>query len=162
MKPRMVWYRYSREFPYDAKACYQWLTDYGEDDPALAGWTILQERRVVERTSERVVMEVHNDVLGFSMKGRAEVRFFPDELRYEARPLHGDGKGLLYTYELTPVAPDRTRLDVRYGHRAKTLRRFVQLHVARPAASRRIARMWEHFADAMARDLQAAPIPSSQ
>lgn len=148
----MVWYAYSREFPHPAEDCYRWLTDYQDHDPELAG-DILRERKVLERGEARVVMEVSNEIMGRAMRGRAEVRLFPAELRYEARPLHGDGGGLLYTYKVTPVGPTRARLDVRYGHRAKQWSRWLQLQLARPAATRRIARMWDGFARAMASDL---------
>ncbi|MEA3201750.1 MAG: hypothetical protein QOE90_3178 [Thermoplasmata archaeon] len=153
VRPRMVWYRYRREFPHGAQECYRWLTDYQDHDPDLANRNILQERQVESRSPERVVMRVRNDVLGRSMAGRAEVRLFPEELRYEARPLEGDGGGLLYTYRLTPLGPGRARLEVAYGHRARKLKRWLQLQLARLAALRRIARMWDGFADAMAKDL---------
>lgn len=151
----MVWYRYAREFPHSAEECYQWLTDYQDHDPDLAQGHILREREVVERTPERVVMRVRNDFMGRAMKGRAEIRLFPEALRYEARPLDGDGGGLLYTYQLTPLGPSRARLDVAYGHRARRVKRWVQLQLARPAAMRKIGKMWDGFAAAMQRDLGA-------
>lgn len=152
MKPRMVAYRYARVFPHPARACYQWLTDYSDKDPELAG-AVLREREVQERTPERVVMRVHNEMLGRAMKGRAEVLLHPESLSYEARPLDGDGKGLHYTYRLTELGPRSTRFEVVYNHRARSWKTWLRLQAARPLAMRRIARMWDGFARAMAKDL---------
>lgn len=153
MRPRMVAYRYSREFPHPAHDCYRWLTDYSDKDPELAAGAILREREVVERTPERIVLRVDNEILGRAMKGRAEVLLQPGRLFYEAKPLDGDGRSLHYTYQLTELGASRTRLDVVYRHRARSWRSWLRLHLARPLALRRIRAMWDAFARAMAADL---------
>lgn len=162
MRARMVFVRVVREFPHPAEDCYRWLTDYSDEDPRLAG-AVLKERRVLERHDDRVVLEVHNEVLGRPMRGRGEVRLFPGELRYEARSLEGDGGAILYTYQLTPLGPARTRLEVRYGTRVRRVSRWLQIVLARPIIRRRLHRMWDGFARAMDADLRAptAAAPAS-
>ncbi len=171
MAPKMVVIPYTREFPHPARACFDWLTDYSDQDPSLTS-EIVKGRSVVSREGDRIVLDVDTDLFGRRVKGRAEVRVYPDELRYEARSLHGDGKGVLYEYQLTELAPGRTRFEVRYGTRVRRLRPRIMMMLAQPFIKRRIHTMWEGFAAAMAADLaepgnaarrEAAPAaPSSE
>lgn len=152
MTSSLVVIPFTREFPHRAEDVYAWLTDYTDEDPGLTD-AILRKRRVIERHADRVVMEVENHVAGRPIRGRAEVRLFPRELRYEARSLEGDGGAILYTYQLTAVASDRTRLDVRYGTRVRKASRRWRMALARPIIHWHLRRMWSGFAAAMARDL---------
>ncbi len=157
----MVDIPYEREFPHAIDSCYEWLTDYTDKDPSLTP-EILRNRRVIERHPDRVIMDVENVFLGRALKGRAEVKLYPKEHRYEARSLHGDGKAILYTYQLTPLAPNRTRLEIHYKTRVRKLGRRLQLRILRPLIRTRIHRMWEGFATAMANDLAASEPPRLQ
>lgn len=154
MRPVMVDIPYAREFPHPIGDCFAWLTDYSEADPSLTS-AVLKGRRVVERNADRVILEVDNVIAGRPARGRAEVRLFPAEHRYEARSLHGDGGAILYTYELTALGPNRTRLEVHYLTRVRRVWGWLKLTVAKPLAKRDIARMWDGFAASMAKDLAA-------
>lgn len=146
---------YTHVFPHPIEKVYAWLTDYSEDDPSLAGKAVLQERKVVEREADRIVLDVKNNIRGRGLRGRAEVRLFPKEFRYEARSLHGDGKAILYTYQLTSLGPEKTRLDVRYGTRVRTLKRRVQFWLVMPFVKNEVRTMWRNLEAAMTRDLKA-------
>lgn len=143
----------SREFPHPIDDVYAWLTDYQDDDPAIAG-TVIEERSVIERHPDRVVMRVKNVIAGKPMKGLAEVRLSPKEYRYEARSLEGDKGAILYTYQLTSLGPSRTRLDVSYKTRVRRFTRRLQVRLATPIIRRQLHRMWDGFTEAMARDLR--------
>lgn len=150
----MVDIPYSRVFPHPIDACYAWLTDYQDDDPAIAG-DIIKERSVQERGPERVVMRVKNVLAGRSLSGMAEVLLHPKEYRYEARSLEGDRGAIHYTYQLTALGASRTRLEVHYRTRARKFSSRLKIILARPFVQRQVARMWDGFAAAMDRDLAA-------
>jgi len=154
MRPRMVDIAYSHVFAHDAKACYEWLTDYSEDDPSYTP-TIVTGRQVLERSPDRVVLHAKNDIMGRRAEGRAEIRLFPDELRYEARSLEGDGGAIHYRYHLTPLADGRTRLDVTYGTRVRKPSRWLAINLGRPAVKRQLRQMWLGFESQMDKDLAA-------
>lgn len=144
---------YSRELPHPIDAAYAWLTDYEDADAQRAG-AVVHERRVVKRDDDVVVLEGHNVVLGRHARGKAEVRLFPSERRWQATIVEGNGRGSVYEYQLTPT--DRgCRLDVRYRVRARRWRARVLVRLTRPFVRREIARMWDGFAAAMARELPA-------
>lgn len=159
MRPVVVDIPYTREFPFPIDACYAWLTDYQEDDPQRAG-AIIHGRKVLERTPERVLLEVDNTTMGARMSGQAEVRLFPKEYRWEAHGT-GRGRGVLYKYQLTPLGPDRTRLEVHYTHRVKRWRTRLVMTLGRPLIRRELDTMWDGFAASMAKDL-GQPVAATQ
>lgn len=141
-----------RILPHPIDAAYAWLTDYRDDDAALAG-AIIQERGVERRADGVIVLSGHNVTLGQHARGRAEVHLFPAEYRWEARIFEGSGRGSVYTYALTPLPDGRTRLEVHYRIRARRLRKRLLLWVVKPLISREVRKMWDGFAGAMGREL---------
>jgi hypothetical protein len=154
VKERLVDVAYRRTFPHDVQRVYAWLTDYQDDDHARAG-AIVQKRTVLKREGNVVLLEGHNVNLGRHAKGQAEVRLFPEETRWEARIVSGNGRGSVYTYKLTPAPGGHAHLEVHYKTCVRRLKGFLLLHLARPAIKREVGRMWDGFAEAMARDLRA-------
>jgi hypothetical protein len=141
-----------RILPHPIDAAYAWLTDFKDDDASLAG-AIIQKRTVERRADGVTVLDAHNITLGQHARGRAEVRLFPAEYRWEARLFEGAGRGSVYTYALSSLPEGRTRLEVHYRIRARRLRRRLLLWVAKPLISREVRKMWDGFAAAMRRDL---------
>lgn len=142
-----------RVLPHPIDAAYQWLTDYRDDDADLAG-AIVKKRTVERRPDGVILLEGHNVTLGQPARGRAEVHLFPDQKRWEARIFEGSGRGSVYTYALTPLGPDKTRLEVHYRIRARRWSRRVMLTLAKPLIKREISKMWDGFVAAMGRDLR--------
>jgi len=145
---------YRRTFPHDVARVYAWLTDYRDDDHERAG-AIVQRRTVLRREGDVVLLEGHNVTLGRHARGQAEVRLFPEERRWEARILSGNGRGSVYTYRLTPTPSGHARLEVHYKTCVRRLKGLLLLNLARPAIKREVARMWDGFAEAMEKDLAA-------
>lgn len=151
MKERLVDVAYRRTFPHDVQRVYEWLTDFRDDDPAIAG-AIVKGRRVLGREGNVVHLEGHNVNLGRDAKGRAEVHLFPEEHRWEARIVDGARAGSVYTYKLTPTREGHARLEVHYKTCVRRLKGLLLVNLARPAIKREVARMWDGFAEAMERD----------
>lgn len=145
---------YTRVLPYPVDVAYAWLTDYRDDDHTRTD-RVLARRTVAERAPDRVLMDVELDIVGRT-KARAEVRLFPPD-RWEARPIgrHGPSK-TVYTYQLEP-APGGSRLTVVYHTRVRNPVRRTVARLMLPVLRARIARMWDGFAAAMAKDLGATP-----
>lgn len=152
VRPVVIDIPYTREFPHPIEQCYAWLTDYTDRDPSLTH-AVLKERRVLERTPERVLLEVRNEVMGADLAGQAEVLLHPEEFWYEAKGL-GRGKGVHYVYRLAPLGPSRTRLDVHYTHRTKRFGTAARMMLARPLIRRQLGKMWDGLAASMAKDLR--------
>jgi hypothetical protein len=148
--PKYVDVPYTRTFPVPIDVAYAWLTDYRDDDHAIAG-AIIQERRVVAREGNTITLEGHNELLGSTMRGRAIVRLFPDEHRWESDVANGAGK---YTYQLTAEGPSSTRIEIHYRTRARRWTTRIKLTLARPLIHRQVAKMWDGFAEGMERDMK--------
>lgn len=147
--------RYERTLEHPVEDAFAWLTDYQEDDPERAGG-IIQERRVIEETDERIVLEGELETLGREMEGTAVVKLDPpDHWRAHLYDAKGRPSGI-YDYRLEPEA-DGSRLVVDYQFAAPKLKHKLLLWVTRPLIRRQLDEMWDGFADAMDRELTAAP-----
>jgi hypothetical protein len=155
VQPTFVPIRYSRVFPHGLAETFDWLTDYREDDPSLTTAVVVDKRPVVKREGDTVTLHGTLEILGNRGSGIVEVKLQPPD-RYTATIVQGAGKGSVYEYALTPVSPTATRLDVTYNVRVKRLRKRILVAIARPLVRRDIARMWEGYAAAMAKDLSGA------
>jgi hypothetical protein len=152
VKERLVDIAYRRTFPHDVKRTYAWLTDYQDDDHVRAG-AIVRKRTVLRREENLVLLEGHNVNLGRDTRGQAEVRLFPEDLRWEARIVSGNGRGSVYTYQLAATPEGHARLEVHYKTCVRRVKGWLLLNLARPAIKREIARMWDGFAEAMGKEL---------
>lgn len=152
--PDWITIRYDRRLPVPRDQAYEWLTDYEEDDPDRAG-AIIEERRVVEETEDRVVLDGRISTLGRRMEGRAEVELSPPDAwtahLYDTK----DRKGGRYEYRLEPE-DGGSRLVVAYHVRAPRLRDRLVLTLAKPWIRREIDAMWDGFVEAMVDELEVA------
>lgn len=150
MEPTFVKIRYSRVFPHPIGATYAWLTDYQDDDPSRTEHVVVK-RRVLSRSPTKIVMEGRIEMLGSGGDGLVDIDLDPPG-HYRATIVKGRGRGSVFDYRLTSV-PGGTRLDVVYGMRVKRWSSRLKVVLTRPAARRKIAKMWDGFADAMRKDL---------
>lgn len=144
---------YVRTFPQPVDTAYAWLTDYQDDDHTLAG-AIIKRRDVIKREGNVVVLDGELETLGRRGKGIAEVHLFPEERRWIARLAGGRS---VYDYRLTPAEGGGARLEVHYRIGARKWTQRLLLRLARRKALAEIDRMWEGFAQAMAKELAAVP-----
>lgn len=151
MRPTFVDIHYARTFPYDVARAYAWLTDYQDDDPARTT-AVVKRRPVLERTRDKVVLEGELEIAGTHGVGKVEVDLHPPD-RWVARVVEGKGKGNVFEYKLTPEAPDRTRLDVRYRIRVRRWRSRLKVWLAKGVTRRDLDRMWDGFASSMVKEL---------
>ena len=146
---------YERTFPYPVEQAYAWLTDYQDDDPQRTS-AVVAKRDVVRREGNEVEVEGILDVLGQRTRGRAVIKLFPEEKRWEAHI--GKGSRWVFTYRLVPVAEgSRLLIDYRMGSRRWTRRAL--LTILKPLIRRRLDVMWDGFAASMARELAAGAAP---
>ncbi|MGQ0535929.1 MAG: SRPBCC family protein [Methanobacteriota archaeon] len=142
-----------RDFPHPLPDTFAWLTDYQDDDPSRTD-AVIKRRPVVERGDNRYVLDGELEVLGMRPKARVEVTLYPPD-HYEARVIEGSGRGTVYLYDLAPT-PTGTRLTVRYRFRVRRLKSKIRLWLYRPLIRRELNRMWDGFAQSMAKDLNRA------
>lgn len=150
---------YDRPLPVPVEDAFSWLTDYDEEDPDRAG-AIIEERRPVEQTDDRVVLEGRLSVLGRRMEGRAEVELSPPDAwtahLYDTK----DRKGGRYEYRL--IDDDgATRLVVGYHLKAPRWRDRLFITLLKPLILREIDTMWDGFVEAMVEDLGASDAAAS-
>lgn len=96
---------------------FQWCTDYTSDDGRYGGEdkTLGLKRRIIEKKRRRVTFEnLYDQGRGWAWE-RHVVTLIPP------RRWHAEGVGnyqeSVLDYELTAVAPDRTRFDMRWKSR---------------------------------------------
>lgn len=130
-------------------AAYAWLTDFEDADAERAG-TVIEVRRVVERTKDRVIYEGETVMLGRRTFGRAEVTMTPPD-RWVAHVTAGPRTGSYTHYHLVPDG-DRSRLTVDYHFILDDPKRMMLLRLAKPLVRRELAKMWAGFASAMERE----------
>ena len=146
---------YEREFPYPVEKAYAWLTDYADDDHLRAG-AIIKRRIVVRKETDKdgrpveVELEGELETLGQSTGvGRALVRLWPDEKRWQASI--GGGRWV-YDYRLVPT-PKGSRILIDYRFGSKRLRRRILLTLTKPLIRRELDKMWDGFDAAMKKEL---------
>src|ERR1051325_5318254 len=133
VRPAFVPIRLSRTFPYPLDACFAWLTDYRDDDPARTT-AVVKRRPVLSRSADKVVMEGELELLGARGVGKVEVALHPPD-HYVATIVEGSGKGSVYDYKLAPIEGG-TPLDVTYNVRVKRWKSRLRVLAARPVAPR--------------------------
>lgn len=148
---------YERVFEQPIDEAFDWLTDYRDDDAERAG-AIIQDRKVLERTEDEIVLEGELKTLGRVLHGRARVELEPAEHRWVAHLEDRKGRPAgRYEYELDEH-PDGCWLTVDYHVATPRLRDKLMLWTTRWLARREIGTMWDGFAEAMARDVDAEPV----
>ncbi|MFZ0892056.1 MAG: hypothetical protein WB778_09810 [Thermoplasmata archaeon] len=126
---------------------YRWCTDYGSDDARRSGDEY--ERRVVQRTSRRVVIEdLWWESDGWRWR-RSEVMLRPPN-RWEAMSF-GNVRDARIEYHLTALSPDRTRLNLRMRRRPGVRNRK---QAPKKAMEEELRHMWGKFGKSLEKDYQ--------
>ena len=130
---------------------FRWLTDYSPQDPTLEKGTY--QRKVIARSRKGAVLEDLTDTKRGWEWYRSVVTLHPPD-RWHAE-LRGNVPDWSLDYRLTPLAPGRTRLTIRWHIRPQP--RFPYHPIPPKAATERMMRrLWKHFAEALDRDYRRA------
>ncbi len=146
-RPRWVGpeYRVRVAFRVPLDFAFAWCTDYTPSDGKLEGESY--ERKIIERTSRRVVFEDLEETKDGWDWGRDIVTLQPPN-RW-----HMDGVGnrsdVTADYVLSALPDGRTRFDLRWRRRPKTPEARKLTKAQREAST---TRAWKRFAAAMERD----------
>ena len=154
MARRPIRIRVVREFPFPRDAAYEWLTDIEDDDVARAAGAVIEARRVIERSPERLVYEGETGSMGRRVWSVTEVTFQrPD--RWHARVIDGPRLGSETDYHLESLdGGARSRLTVDYGFVFVSGVTHAIARLAHPILARDLGMMWDGFAASMARELE--------
>lgn len=145
--------RIARELPLPVDAAYAWLTDYREDDPALAHGVLISKRKILSRTQNIIRMEGEHRAFGRVIPSVYEVTLSSAERAWTSRVVEGPRRGSVTTYRLTPRGAGASRLDVEYSLvHDDASGRFI-LRFARPLVRRNLVRMWDGYESAMRADV---------
>ena len=128
---------------------FSWCTDYDPDDARRE--KDQYARRIIRRTHRQVVFED----LGDSGGGWSWARFTvelrpPDAWHSESVGSHRD---LTLDYQLTPLAGDRTRLDLRWRRRRTALGKG---RLSKRAIEQGTTAAWRHFAHELEKDYRTS------
>ena len=138
-------YRISVSFRVPLAFAFAWCTDYTPEDAKLEGDSY--ERKIVERTPRRVVLEDLYDTKAGWIWSREVVTLQPPN-RW-----HMDGVGnqrdATADYLLTPLPGGRTRLELRWRRRPKASEAAKLTKAQREAKA---LQAWKRFGTAMERD----------
>lgn len=152
--------RYERSLGHDVEPAFTWLTDYRDDDAQRTG-AIIEDRRVLEETDQRIVLEGELETLGRTMEGTAVVKLDPPDT-WTAHLYDEKGRPTgVYEYSLTPQE-DGSRLRVDYRFAAPKLRHKLMLWLSKPLIKRELDEMWDGFEDSMDDELAAPPPTPSE
>ncbi len=142
--------RYERRLDHGLDPAFRWLTDYRDDDAQRAG-AIVQHRRVLERSEDRIVLEGELETLGRAMEGTAVVKLDKPAWTAHLYDTKGRPSGL-YEYKLEPDGSG-SRLVVSYRFAAPKLKHKIMLWLSKPLIRRRLDAMWDGFEAAMDEEL---------
>lgn len=138
-------YRIRVSFGVPLEFAFAWCTDYSPEDANLEGESY--QRKVIERTSGRVIFEDLEEAEDGWVWGRDVVTLLPPN-RW-----HMDGVGnrrdVTADYTLSSLPDGRTRFDLRWRRQPKVPERKRLTKVEREASA---MRAWKRFAAAMERD----------
>ncbi len=145
---------YTRVFEHPREEAFAWLTDYRADDVERAGG-IIEDRTVLQRHENEILLEGELSTLGRVQRGRARIELEPPSrwiAHLEDRKGRDSGR---FEYELADH-PEGCKLSVVYNLAAPRLRHKLMLWTGKLLIRREIDRMWDGFADAMDRELASA------
>ena len=147
---------YERDFAFPVDVAYAWLTDYVDDDHARAG-AIIKKRIVIRKELDKdgrpVEFELEGELETLGQKtgtGRAVVKLFPDEKRWQASLAGGRW---IYDYMLVPRGANKCRIKIDYRMSSKRWQRRLMLTLYKPLIRRELDRMWDGFDAAMKKEL---------
>lgn len=147
--------RYERSLSHGVDEAFDWLTDYDDDDASRAG-AIIEDRRVVEASEDRIVLEGQLETLGRRIEGTSVVKLDPPD-RWTAHLFDEKGRPAgRYEYGLERQEQG-SLLTVDYGFAAPKLKHKVLLWLSKPLIKRELDKMWAGFEEAMAEELSAEP-----
>ncbi len=138
-------YRIRVSFGVPLDFAFAWCTDYAPEDPSLEGESY--QRKIIERTSHRVIFEdLEENEDGWDW-GRDVVTLLPPN-RW-----HMDGVGnrrdVTADYLLSPLPDGRTRFDLRWSRRPNVPEAKKLTKGQREASA---MRAWKRFGAAMEQD----------
>jgi hypothetical protein len=147
----------TREVPFPQETAFEWFTDYGDEDPERTD-TVIEERRVVEESEDRVVLEGVTSVLGRTASGRAVVELDPPD-RWVATVEEGGPRpdGSRFVYELEETGPDSCRLEVTYNIPVEGVLDRVKFWLIESKIESQLEDMWDGFIESMEEELGEAP-----
>jgi hypothetical protein len=126
---------------------YRWLTDYSSQDPDLEKGNY--QRKVIERSRRHAVLEDLTETKDGWEWYRTVVTLHPPD-RWHAE-LRGNVPDWSLDYRLTPRAPDRTLLTIRWRMRPQAL--LPRRRIPPKAATLRMMRgLWKNFAQSLERE----------
>ena len=138
-------YRIRVSFGVPLEFAFAWCTDYSPEDASLERESY--QRKVIERTSGRVIFEDLEEAEDGWVWGRDVVTLLPPN-RW-----HMDGVGnrrdVTADYILSPLPDGRTRFDLRWRRQPKVPEGKKLTKAEREASA---MRAWKRFAIAMERD----------
>ncbi len=146
-------YRIRVSFGVPLDFAFAWCTDYSPDDPSLEEESY--QRKIIERTSHRVIFEDLEEAEDGWVWGRDVVTLLPPN-RW-----HMDGVGnrrdVTADYVLSPLPDGRTRFDLRWSRHSKVPDAKKLTKAEREASA---MRAWKRFAVAMERDYRHSRRPT--
>lgn len=149
--PDTVTIRYERDLDHPLEEAFDWLTDYRDDDADRAG-AIIQDRKVVERSEDRIVLDGELETMGRVVEGRAEVELDPPDTWTAHLYDQKDRPTGTYRYHLEDDG-EGCRLVVDYEMVAPKLKHKAMLWLGKPLVRRRLDKMWAGFEEAMDAEL---------
>ncbi len=126
---------------------FRWLTDFSSQDPGLEKGKY--RRKVIERRRGRIVLEDLTETKKGWEWYRSVITLHPPD-RWHAE-LRGNVPDWSLDYRLTPLAPDRTLLTIRWRIRQRPGVRGPA-NPPKEVTERMMRRLWKNFAEALERD----------
>lgn len=139
--------RYERPLDAPLDDAFAWLTDYRDDDADRTG-AIIEDRRVIEKSPDRILLEGELKTLGRRIDGRAEITLNPPDAWTAELYDTKDRPSGVYEYRLNP-REEGCHLSVDYAFVAPKLKHKLMLTLSKPLIKRELDKMWEGFHQAM-------------
>jgi len=140
--------RVTVDFSVPLEFAFRWCTDYTPQDAALEGEKY--ERKVIERSARRVVLEDLDETDSGWVWARDVVTLRPpNRWHMESMGSHRNASG---DYVLTKLPDGRTRFELRWWRTPTSLGRKI----SRAERERETRKAWKRFAKAMEKDYRKA------
>lgn len=140
--------RVTVEFNVPLEFAFRWCTDYTPQDAALEGEKY--ERKVIERSARRVVLEDLDETDSGWVWAHDVVTLRPPN-RWHMESL-GSHRNAIGDYVLTKLPNGRTRFELRWWRKPTSLGRKI----SRAERERETRKAWKQFAKAMEKDYREA------
>lgn len=151
--------RYERSLDAALDDAFAWLTDYRDDDADRTD-AIIEDRRVIERGPERILLEGKLETLGRRIDGTAEVTLNPPDAWTAKLYDTKNRPSGVYEYRLEPREVG-CHLIVDYQFVAPKLKHKLMFTLSKPFIKRELDKMWEGFHEAMNEEVAPEPMLTS-